>query len=76
MPPKTLPDFLQRHIDAGDLLLVDAEAIVECWCASVVAELAEVPAEDLRAVAQLAHSELRRLKGLPEAEVDAPWRSY
>lgn len=75
MPPKSLPDFLQRHVDAGDLLLVDAKAIVECWCESVVEELAEVPAADLREVAQLAHSELRRLEGLEEPEVDAPWRS-
>jgi hypothetical protein len=74
MAQKALPEFLQRHVDAGDLLRVDAEAIVECWDSDMVAKLATVSAIQLRGVAQLAHSELRRLEGLPDPEEDEPWR--
>lgn len=70
-----LPAYLQRHVDAGDLLRVDAEIIAEVYPPEMVASLEDQRPEMLREVAHQARMELRRIEGLPTPdEDDSPWR--
>jgi hypothetical protein len=69
-----LPDFLQRHLDAGALLRVDAEVIVEAYPAEIVASMENQDPEMLRIAAHEARMELRRIEGLPTPDEDSTWR--